>query len=229
MSLDGTSVDRTRLAVRVHRIHGDRWRESGTDLLPFRHDALRWCCSAPRQREDNEVSAVPSTPVLSSNEPPVIVSMCDDHVVIAPSERLDVTATEALIGVAASAVRSGAVVMLDLDPRTPSDDLIRQGPVARRNEHGSDDDNGPVQLIGPGCVRFATADSFWTIDLVQSRLLRSEKPVELCFVGVDRWTPIRAVWIDCTLVTALTDAGTYLSCRAAWAPADAELAARLAG
>ena len=67
------------------------------------------------------------SPVLGSSNPPVIVSMCDDQVVISCSTQLDVAATEALISVAGSAIRSGSIVMFDLDPHTPSDDLIAHG------------------------------------------------------------------------------------------------------
>ena len=165
------------------------------------------------------------SPVLGTSHPPVIVAMCDDHVVISCSAQLDLASTEALIDVAGSAIRSGAIVMLDLDPSTPSDDLIAHGPVFSQHGADFDDDNGSVHLIGPGCVRLATTDAHWTIDLAHSRLLRSEKPIDLHFVDVDRWTPIRALWLTCQMATALTAAGTYLTCHLVWATGDRTSAA----
>ena len=137
--------------------------------------------------------------VLDSNDASVMVSMCDDHIVISPSTRLDLAATRALINVAASAIRSGSIVMIDLDPAA----LLCGG-------------EGSVRLLGPGCIRVATTESHWTIDLSLSRLFRSEKPIEPFFVSTDRWTPIRALWASCESITALANDGTYLSCRTVW-------------
>jgi hypothetical protein len=162
------------------------------------------------------VSAVQSSDVLDSNDPSVMVSMCDDHIVISPSTRLDLAATRALIDVVASAIRSGSNVMIDLDPDTPSDDLISHGPVSGRPAALLGDGDGSVRLLGPGCIRVAATESHWTIDLSLSRLFRSEKPIEPYFVSTDRWTPIRALWASCESVTALTDDGTYLSCPTVW-------------
>ena len=164
------------------------------------------------------------SPILGRSNPPVIVSMCDEHVVISCPTHLDFAATEALISVAGSAIRSGSIVMFDLDPSTPSDDLIAHGPVAGHHEADLDDMRS-VHLIGPGRVRFATTDSHWTIDLAHSRLLRSEKPIDLHFVDVDRWTPIRALWLNCQTATALTADGTYLTCHMVWSAADRTTAA----
>ncbi len=149
-------------------------------------------------------------------DPPVMVSMCDQHVVISPSTSLDLAATEVLVGLASSAVREGSIVMIDLDPSTPSDDLVSRGPVAGEDEVSVAETAGTVRLLGPGCVRLTTREAFWTIDLSQSRMFRSEKPVDPYFVAADGWTRIRALWASCASVTALTVDGTYLSCRAAW-------------
>ena len=154
--------------------------------------------------------------VLDSNDASVMVSMCDDHIVISPSTRLDLAATRALINVAASAIRSGSIVMIDLDPDTPSDDLISHGPVSGRPAALLCGGEGSVRLLGPGCIRVATTESHWTIDLSLSRLFRSEKPIEPFFVSTDRWTPIRALWASCESITALANDGTYLSCRTVW-------------
>jgi hypothetical protein len=162
------------------------------------------------------VSAVQPSNVLDSVDPCVKVSMYDNHIVISPSTRLDIASTRALISVAASAIRSGSNVMIDLDPNTPSDDLISHGPVSGRPAALLGDGDGSVRLLGPGCIRIATTESYWTIDLSLSRLFRSEKPIELYFVSTDRWTPIRALWASCESITALADDGTYLSCRTVW-------------
>ena len=155
-------------------------------------------------------------PHVLERDEPVLVSVCDDHIVISPAARLDVRATRSLINVAAAAVRSGSTVMIDLDPETPSGDLISHGPVSGGPDAVLGEITGFVELLGPGVVRLRTAESYWTIDLAQSRLFRSEKPIATCFVSADRWTRIAAIWVSCASITALTDDGSYLSCRTVW-------------
>lgn len=157
-----------------------------------------------------------SSPAIDRIEASVGVTMCADHIVIAPSTRLDIAATHALVGLAASAVQSGSLVLVDLDPRSASADLITCGPSGDRAGPVPAVGTDPVRVFGPGCIRFATAESLWTIDLARARLFQSEKPIDPHFVSSDRWTPIRALWISCTTVTALTGDGTYISCRTQW-------------
>ena len=156
-------------------------------------------------------------PALAEKPPAVIISMHGDHVVVDPPHELDLDATVVLMDAVASAIRSGATVMIDLDASTPSADLIARSPSVPPRGLEKSIDRGTVRVLGAGRVRLATADSYWTVDVALGRLCRSEKPIDTCFLGASDWVRIRALWVNCTEVTALTSDGTYLSARPVWA------------
>ena len=149
-------------------------------------------------------------------EPSVMVSMFDDQLVIVPPAKLDVEMTEVLVIAAASAVTSGATVMIDLDPDTACDDLIARRPHTTEGAACVDDDSGRVGIPAAGYVRLETRDGHWTIDLTQGRLCRSADAIDPHFVGLRDWTHIQALWVTPSDVTALTADGSYVSTRAAW-------------
>lgn len=149
--------------------------------------------------------------------PPMMVSMFDDHLVICAPAQIDLEMTEVLVMAAASAVSSGSVVMIDLDPDTASDELIARRPLSAVTKHCIDGDGGPVAIVGAGYVRLTTRDAYWTIDLAHGRLCRSDDVIDPHFLGPNDWTRIQALWVAPTSVTALTNDGTYLSTLAAWA------------
>ncbi|MGA9277000.1 hypothetical protein [Ilumatobacter sp.] len=158
---------------------------------------------------------VPTTPALDENESGIRISMSDDLVVIRPPDPVDVEITRVLVDAAASAVTAGAAVMVDLD-RGPTDDLLWFKP--RRDDSTSLADETPAAtVLGPGWVRLSTRDAYWTIDLAKGRLSRADTLVDPHFVAEHDWTRIRALWVTCTHVTALTDDGTYVSTRTSWA------------
>lgn len=158
----------------------------------------------------DDTSAAPVT------DPTVRVSMFDDDLVICAPDRLDLEMTEVLVIAAASAVAAGLTVMIDLDPETASDDLIARRPLSSASATCVTSDGGPVEVLGAGYVRLATRDAFWTIDLAQGRICRSDEAIELHFVGPGDWSSVQAVWVTQASVTALTDDGTYLSTSTAW-------------
>ena len=149
-------------------------------------------------------------------DPTVMVSMLDDHLVICAAADLDLEMTEVLVIAAASALAAGSTVMIDLDPETASDELIARRPLSAVTATCITGDGGPVGVLGAGYVRLTTRDAYWTIDLTQGRLCRSDDAIDPHFVGPDDWTPIQALWVTPTSVTALTNDGTYLSTLAEW-------------
>lgn len=159
---------------------------------------------------------MPTSPMLAPDQRPVSVSMSDESLVVSPGSPLDLDATNVLVSVTATAVLSGITVMIDLDPCTPSDDLVAHGPVSARMKTILRRPGSGVRVLGAGRVRLEMVDAMWTIDLDRCRLFRSEKPIDPYFVSDDQWTPIRALWVNCETVTALDASGTYLCCDAAW-------------
>jgi hypothetical protein len=109
--------------------------------------------------------------------------------------------------------------MIDLDPETASEDISAQRPQAAVATNCVTGDGGPVGVLGAGYVGFVTSDAHWTIDLGHGRLCRSDEVIEPSFVGSDEWTPIQALWVTQTTITALTNDGTCLSTPAAWTSA----------
>ena len=149
-------------------------------------------------------------------DPTVRVSMLEDHLVVRAPTDLDLEMTEVLVAAAASAVATGSTVMIDVGPDTASDELIARRPLSNATTTCITGSGGPVIVLGAGHVRLATSDAYWTIDLGRGRLCRSEDAVDPHFVGPENWTPIQALWVAPTHVTALTDNGTYLSTLAEW-------------
>jgi hypothetical protein len=141
--------------------------------------------------------------------------MCDDHVVICPPSHLDLDSTHALVAAAAAGVLGGSTVMIDLDHETDSHELVARGPIAV----GWVDPAavaGHVDVLGAGCVRLSTADSYWTIDIAEGRLFRAETIVDHHFVGRANWTYVQAIWLGCSSITALCTDGSYISARVIW-------------
>lgn len=151
-----------------------------------------------------------------SVDPTVMVSMCQDHLVICAPAQLDLEMTEVLVIAAASALTSGTNVMIDLDPDTASPELLARRPLSVMAGSCVLRDGGPVAVLGAGYVRLATRDAYWTIDLAHGRLCRSDARIDPYFVRPDEWTRIHALWVTQTSITALTSDGTYLSGLAEW-------------
>ena len=152
-------------------------------------------------------------------EPAVMISMVDDRVIISPPTHPDLETTHVLVAAAAAAVIAGSTVMIDLDPDTASDDLVPFGPTIHDVADTAEMHGGLVRVLGPGMVQMSTHDAFWTIDLSEGRLVRSDKAIDPWFVTRTSWTRIRALWATCATVTVLTADGTYLSTRTAWSRA----------
>ena len=161
-----------------------------------------------------EVPAVqrPTTQELELREPAITISMCDDLVVICPPSPLGLDSTHALVAAAAAGVLGGSMVMIDLDGETDSSELVALGPIS----DGLVDPTavaGHVGVVGAGCVRLSTADSYWTIDISEGRLFRAETIVDHHFVGRADWTSVQAIWLTCSSITALCADGSYISAR----------------
>jgi len=154
-------------------------------------------------------------PIQNGIDATVTVSMFDEHLVICAPPHLDLEMTNVLVIAAASAVGCGSTVMIDLDPDTASDELLARRPLSAVASCVTSA-GGPAAVLGPGYVQLTTRDGYWTIDLGQGRLCRSNDPIEPHFVGLDDWTHICALWVTPTSVTALTNDGMYLSTFAAW-------------
>jgi len=161
-----------------------------------------------------EVHAVqhPTTQELQRREAAITISMCDDLVVICPPSPLGLDSTHALVAAAAAGVLGGSMVMIDLDGETDSSELVALGPIS----DGLVDPMavaGRVAVVGAGCVRLSTADSYWTIDISEGRLFRAETIVDHHFVGRADWTSVQAIWLTCSSITALRADGSYISAR----------------
>jgi len=152
---------------------------------------------------------------MERRETDVTISMCDEHVVICPPSHLDLDSTHALVAAAAAGVLGGSTVMIDLDTHTASSELVALGPIT----DGRVDPvavAGRVDVLGAGCVRLSTADSYWTIDIAEGRLFRTETIVDHHFVGRADWTCVQAIWLGCSSITALCMDGSYISARVIW-------------
>lgn len=164
---------------------------------------------------------VPTIPALDGAEPSVLVSMSDELVVIRPPRRVDVDTTRVLVDAAASAITAGAVVMVDLDRGPTGDSLRGFRPRQDTTATAVDCASRGAEVLGAGWVRLSTRHAFWTLDVARGRLFQADTLIDPHFVAEREWTAVRAFWITCTHVTALTEDGTYVSTRTSWTSATA--------
>lgn len=158
----------------------------------------------------------PSTPTLDHPEPGVLISMTDDLVVIRPPAHVDVDTTRVLVDAAASAITAGAVVMVDLDRNHSGETDLQRFRPRQDPDVTTDAASRGAEVLGAGWVRLSTRHAYWTLDLARGQLFRADSLVDPRFVAEREWTKVRAFWITCTHVTALTDDGTYISTRTSW-------------
>jgi hypothetical protein len=145
------------------------------------------------------------------DQPGIAISMADSLIVVRPNGRLDLDATHALVA-AVDAAGFGSTVLIDLDGSASS-------PVAVTGGLSTTFDRATIEVVGPGCVRLRSPQSYWTIDLNERRFCRSSRPLDRCFVAADDWTEIRSISVTNDGVSVLTCADSIISTATRWVSA----------
>jgi hypothetical protein len=156
-------------------------------------------------------------PGAEADDPRVTIEMGGTNIVIRSNATIDRACTDALAHAVNSAVQARAVVVIDPEP-TRCDDALASSAVPESelvcHEH---DDCRPadVEAIADGVLRIAGERTSWTIDVGAGRFCRSDRAVDVRFIEPAAWTPMVAVWITPTKVSALTTRGSLVSGRRA--------------
>lgn len=162
----------------------------------------------------------PMSERLIDDEPRVTIEMGGANILIRSSAEIDHAYTEALVDAVNAAAATQTGVVLDPDPIRCEEAFATEGLVARPpcSEH---DDCGPtpVEAVISGIVRIPAERSTWFVDVANGRFCQTNHGVDVRFIGQDAWTPVIAVCLTPTRLTALTSDGGKVSAQRAHRPA----------
>jgi hypothetical protein len=147
------------------------------------------------------------------DDPGVTIEMGGANIVIRSSAAIDRACTDALAHAVNSAVRTRSVIVIDPE-QVPCDDAVTASTVPVSEIICPDHDEcrpEDVEAIGEGVLRIAGEQTSWTIDVGAGRFCRSDRVVDVHFIEPAAWTPMVAVWITPTKISALTTGGSRIS------------------
>lgn len=150
---------------------------------------------------------------MSNEEPRVTIEMGGPNIVIRSSTEIDRDYTTTLAHAVNAATETDTVVVIDPDP-IRCDDTFAGAPFPPIEVDCPDRPRcrpAEVEVLGSGIIRIQAQGSWWTIDVANGRLCRSDTPVDHHFVTGSGWTPVVAVAVSPTRLRALTDDGSLLS------------------
>ncbi|MFP5489293.1 MAG: hypothetical protein ACLGHQ_13430, partial [Acidimicrobiia bacterium] len=147
------------------------------------------------------------------DEPRVTIEMGGPNVVIRSSPAIDREYTTSLAHAVNAAATTNTVVVLDPDPIRCDDSFAgAELPVWETTcpEH-ADCRASEVEVVGSGTIRIAAESSWWTIDVANGRICRTDGRIDPHFIDAPSWTPVVAVCVTPTRLRALTADGSLVS------------------
>jgi hypothetical protein len=143
----------------------------------------------------------------------VTVEMAGHNVMVRSMAAIDLTYTADLVDVVNAAAETGAVVVIDPE-QIPCDADLAASTQWGSNAHCLDHERcrpTDVEIVASGVIRVAGCTSWWTIDVASGRFCQSNDPIDCRFVGSTAWTPLIAIWITPTQLSALTTTGSVIT------------------
>jgi hypothetical protein len=150
---------------------------------------------------------------VEADDPGVTIEMGGANIVIRSSAAIDRASTDALAHAVNSAVKTRSVVVIDPE-QVPCDAAVTASAVptseidCHEHEQCRPED---IEAVADGVLRIAGEQTSWTIDVGAGRFCRSDGEIDVRFIEPAAWTPMVAVWITPTKVSALTTAGSLVS------------------
>jgi hypothetical protein len=144
---------------------------------------------------------------------PVVVEMGGDNIVVRPPAGATHWHATSLAELVNAATRTSTIVVVDPAPLRCDDAFatyVSSDADRTCREHGRCAPSEAV-VVTEGVVHVRTEGGVWLIDLRDSRLARTDARVDPQFVAGAAWTPIVAVRIAPTRVTALGPDGSLTS------------------
>lgn len=156
-------------------------------------------------------------PDSTAEIPRVTIEMGGDNIVIRSTAEIDHECTAALTHAVNAAADTHTVVVIDPDPIRCDDsfassrfELPDAGCVDHAHCRPVD-----VAVVARGVIRIAAEHTSWTVDLMHGRFCRADSTVDVHFVDPAGWTPIVAICVTPTSVSALTVDGTLVTSKRA--------------
>jgi hypothetical protein len=163
----------------------------------------------------------------SKPEPHVVIEMGGPNVVIRSTTAIDHADTMALAHAVNAAADTHTVVVIDPESircddafathALPATDITCARHVACRPM--------PVEAISRGIIRIAAEHTSWTIDVDTGRFCQTDFPIDTKFLDPESWTPVIAICVTPTKLTALTADRTLITSDRAHLPPGRHIAA----
>ncbi len=147
------------------------------------------------------------------DEPRVTIEMGGPNILIRSTPTIDREYTTALAHAVNAAAETHTVVVLDPDPIRCDEEFagarLPLGEVeCREHSHCRPAD---VEVVGSGVIRIAADGGWWLVDVGRGRICRTDRRVDVHFIGVDSWTAVVALYVTPTRLRALTADGSMVT------------------
>lgn len=164
--------------------------------------------SVPTERSRQTVER----PVIG-DEPRVTIEMGGPNIVIRSTPAIDREYTTTLAHAVNAAATTHTVVVLDPDPIRCDDSFAGACLPEWETTCSEHVECRPseVEVIGSGTIRIAAESSWWTIDVANGRICRTDVRIDPHFIDGPGWTPVVAVCVTPTRLRALTVDGSLVS------------------
>lgn len=150
-------------------------------------------------------------------EPRVVIEMGGPNIVIRSTTAIDHADTTALADAVNAAADTDTVVVIDpesirCDDQFAANELPESETTC--TEHVGCHPT-PVEAVACGVIQVAAEQSYWSIDVLEGRYCQTDRPVDTMFIDPAAWTPVIAVCVTPTRVSALDVDGVLVSGRRA--------------
>ncbi len=148
-----------------------------------------------------------------SDEPRVTIEMGGDNIVIRSTPAIDQAYTTALAHAVDAASDTDTVVVIDPDPIRCDDSFAHRNHGTSRTPCLQHRACRPIALevVASGIIRIAAEHTWWYIDLGLGRFCQTDSTIDVRFLHPREWTPVIAICITPTMLSALTHANTQIT------------------
>ncbi len=160
-------------------------------------------------------------------EPRVTIEMGGPNVVIRSTPAIDQAYTSALAHAVDAAADTNTVVVIDPEPIRCDDSFANHALPVSETTCTQHQGCRPVavEVVAAGVIRIAAEHTAWTIDVGTGRFCQTDRAVDIRFLSPEAWTPVIAICVTPTRLSALTLDGTLITSNRAHGSRTGELLA----
>jgi hypothetical protein len=153
------------------------------------------------------------TPDRPAEVPRVTIEMGGPNIVIRSSPAIDRECTSALTDAVNAAADTDTAVVIDPDPIRCDDSFasrLHRSPELMCTAHRT---CRPVaaEAVARGVIRIDGEHSSWIVDVASGRFCQTDSAVDVRFIDPAAWTPVVAICVTPTHMSALTTRGTLVT------------------